>query len=363
MRIGINASPAFKKNRTGVEEYAFLIIKNLAMLPEAGKHQFFLYAKESDCVLEKFPDNFKIKRLNSPILWAQGRLSFENLICGLDVFFSPVHVLPAIHPKKSVVTIHGLEFERVPEMYPFLHRQYLRMATRYAVLNAKKIIAVSENTKKDIVELYQVSPEKITVIHHGVGGPKNISSEEKKYDFPYILFLGTKEKKKNIFGLIKSFEIIKEKYGVLHKLVLVGGRPNQKFYKEEKVKEIINKSRFKEDIINLDFVPEEEKQRLLSGAEIFVYPSFYEGFGMPVLEAQLSGVPVITSNISALPEIAGKGALKINPKDTKEMAEAIYKVIFDKKVKEDLIRSGKENALGFVWEECAKKTLALLTLN
>lgn len=363
MIIGINASPAFKKNRTGVEEYTYRLINNLAMLPESGEHQFFLYVKEFDCILEKFPDNFKIKKLRSPILWTQGRLSFENLIRESDVFFSPTHVLPCVHSKKAVVTIHGLEFEKVPEMYPFFHRQYLKIATKYAVKNAKNIIAVSENTKKDLIELYGIGSEKIKVIYHGVNEAKNFLNEKRKYEFPYILFLGTKEKKKNIPGLIKAFEFIKEKYEVLHKLMIVGGIPNKKFYKEEKVQEIINKSMFKEDIINLDFVSEKEKNYLIKEAEIFVYPSFYEGFGMPILEAQSAGVPVITSNISALPEIAGKGAITINPLNTKEMAEAIYKIICDKKVKEELISAGKENMLGFSWEECAKKTLTLLTSN
>jgi len=363
MRIGINASSAFKKNRTGVEEYTFRIIKNLAMLPEAGKHQFFLYAKESDYIFGKVPENFKIKKLKNSILWTQGRLSFENLMNRLDVFFSPSHVLPYIHPKKSVVTIHGLEFEKMPEMYPFLHRHYLRMVTKYAAKNAEKIIAVSKNTKNDLVELYGINPEKITVIHHGFNSPENFSDKEKKYEAPYILFLGTKEKKKNIFGLIKAFEIIKEKYKVSHKLIIVGGKPNQKFYKEEKVKEIINNSNFKNDIIDLDFVSEEEKWNLLSKAEIFIYPSFYEGFGMPILEAQSAGTPVITSNISALPEIAGKGAILINPSNFSEIAESMYNIISDKKLKEILIQAGKENVANFSWNECAKKTLNLLTSN
>lgn len=363
MQIGINASSASKENRTGVEEYTYQFIKNLAMLPENREHQFFLYAKESFLKGINLPDNFSVKKINFPILWTQGGLAFDFLLSKPDVFFSPCHVLPFFCPKKSIVVIHGLEFERFPGMYPFFHGRYLKIVTKHAVSRSDKIIAVSQNTKKDIIELYGVSPDKIIVINHGVDIPDYALKNNKKYDFPFILFLGTKEKKKNIFGLMKAFDIIKGKYHIPHKLVLAGGKPNPKFYKEENIREIAKKMKFGNDVVNLGFVSENEKWNLLKNSEVFVYPSFYEGFGMPVLEAQSAGVPVVTSDRSALPEVAGKGALLINPLEIEEIADAIYKIISDSDFRKNLAQMGMENAKKFSWKECAKKTLDLLILN
>lgn len=363
MKIGINASPAFKKNRTGVEEYTYQLIKNLAMLPESGKHQFFLYTKEFDGRETDFPSNFKIKKLKSPFLWTQGRLSFEILGHKPDVFFSPSHVLPIFHPKNSVVTIHGLEFEKVPKMYPSFHRRYLKAVTKYSVNNSRSIIAVSENTKKDIIEIYGINPEKITVIWHGIDILSLHEINTKKSEDPFILFLGTKEKKKNISGLIKAFEILKDKYKIREKLVIAGGNPDKRFYKEEKIKETLKESKVVEQITELGFVSEEKKWELLSSSTVLVYPSFYEGFGIPVLEAQSAGTAVVTSNVSALPEIAGKGALLVSPGDVDELAKAILKIVKDNDFRKNMISGGLQNLQRFSWKECAKKTLEVLTKN
>ncbi len=360
MRIGIAASAAFEKHRTGVEEYACQLIKHLAMLPESKEHQFFLY-KRKGSHQENFPNNFIMRNISAPFFWTQGRLALEMIFKKPDVLFVPGHVLPIFHPKNSVVTIHGLEFEYFPEFYPAFHLRYLKWATRYAVNHSKKIIAVSQNTRDDLAMLYGVNSQKMTVIYHGISIPE-VEFSKPLYDFPYILFLGTKEKKKNISGLIKAFDFLKEKYNIPHKLILAGGKPNKKFYKEENINKIVKDLKYKKDIINLDFVSEEEKWNLLKNAEIFVYPSFYEGFGMLVLEAQSAGVPVITSNVSALPEVAGEGAILVDPKNTEEMAEAIYKIINDEGLRNALIRKGLDNVKKFNWEKCAKETLHQLTI-
>lgn len=370
MLIGIAASAAFKKNRTGVEEYAYQFIKHLAMLPESREHQFFLYVAPNQRIRQSIANlrmlsNFKIKELSAPFFWTQGRLSLEMLFDKLDVLFAPGHVLPIFHPKNSVVTIHGLEFEYFPEFYPILHLKYLKWATKYAANHAKKIIAVSQNTKDDLIMFYGVNPKKITVIHHGISmSPITYENQRKHqwdYALPYILFLGTKEKKKNISGLIKAFNFLKEKYNIPHKLILAGGRPNKKFYKGENIKKDIGDLKCQEDIINLDFVSEEEKWNLLKNAQVFIYPSFYEGFGMPILEAQSVGVPVITSDVSALPEVAGNGALSVDPKSIEEMAQAIYKVIKNKDLRNEFIKMGYENIKRFSWEKCARETLNVIT--
>ncbi|MFH1671230.1 MAG: glycosyltransferase, partial [Candidatus Portnoybacteria bacterium] len=226
MIIGINATAAFTKPRTGVEEYVYQLIKHLAALEGAKEHRFILYHPNTNDtnyarMTRILPENFELKELKWPLpMWTQVRLASEMALNKPDVLFIPVHILPLIHPRNSVVTIQGLEHERYPEVYPKKHLVYLRWATKYASKKARKIIVPSESTKKDLTELYRVNPDKIHVIHHGVRHPMSNMQETNKY----ILFIGRLEKKKNIEGIISAFELLKKKYQVPHKLVLAGPR-------------------------------------------------------------------------------------------------------------------------------------------
>src|SRR3989338_5261861 len=342
MIIGIHAAAAFKKERTGVEEYAFRLIRYFAMLEEGKKHRFLLYTpfspEESD-----LPRNFEIKTLRFPVFWTQVRLALEMALNKPGALFIPAHVLPLIHPKNSVVTIHDLAFEYFPEMYPLFHRRYLRWTTKYAISKAKKIIVPSENTKSDLIKFYNAPQDKIKVIYHGAeffivpDETQPILSEK------YILYVGRIEKKKNIQGLIRSFELAKEKYQIPHKLVLAGG---QGYLFEEIMKKIDN-SPFKQDIILTGHLQEKQKNVFLKFADLFVFPSFYEGFGFPILEAQAAEVPVIASNVSSLPEVARERALFFDPADFEQMAEVIYSAASRTELRESLIKKGSENLRRF----------------
>ncbi len=342
MLIGINATAAFKEPRTGVEEYTCQLVKHLAMLKESKKHRFVLYSQRS---------------LKWPLpMWTQIRLGVEMVFNQPDVLFIPVHILPLIHPKNSVVTIHGLEYEYYPAMYPWQHRNYLRWSTKYALKNARKIIAVSDNTKNDLIGLYGANPDKIEVVYHGCGrlSLPHVGGLASHIE-PYILFIGRLEAKKNIEGLIKAFELLKKKYQVPHQLVLVGP-PG---YGYDKIRFKIKN--LKLEIIETGYISEAQKWQLLSNADMFVLPSFYEGFGMPILEAQIAGCPVITSNVSSMPEAAGEGAILIDPDNIEQIYQAMYKIIDDRELRGRLIKKGKENARKFSWQKCAQKTLKVLT--
>ncbi len=369
MLIGINASAALKENPTGVEEYIFQLIKHLAVIPESRIHRFVLYLNSrlksgrlKD--MERLPDNFKIKFLFFPFAWTQIRLAWEMKNAKLDVLFIPVHILPFIHPKKSIAVIHGLEYEYFPELYPFWHRMYLRWSTKYALKNAFKIIAVSKNTKRDLVKIYGGKAQKISVIYHGVGkkyvpvirnqelGSRNYAPKK------CILYLGRLELKKNILGIIEAYnELRKKNPQISNKLILAGA----KSFGYEKITEAIGASAFKNDIILKGYVSEEERNILLENSAIFLFPSFYEGFGLPVLEAQSAGVPVVASNTSCLPEIAGKSALLIDPKNSTEIAQAMEKILGSEELRRNLIQAGLENIKRFSWEKCARETLKILT--
>lgn len=354
MIIGIHAAAAFKKERTGVEEYAFRLIRYFAVLEEAKKHRFLLYTpfyqEESD-----LPRNFEIKTLRFPVFWTQVRLALEMALAKPDVLFIPAHVLPLIHPKNSVVTIHDLAYEYFPEMYSPFQRRYLRHTTRSSLSKAKKIIVPSKNTKDDLIKLYSAPEEKIAVIHHGFEPPAALSAEA-PLPGKYILCLGRVERKKNIEGLIKAFELAKEKYQIPHKLVLAGG-PGYLF---EEIRKTIESSPFKQEIILTGHLREKEKNIFLKFADLLAFPSFYEGFGFPILEAQAAGVPVIASNVSSIPEIAGNGALFFDPQNHTQLAEAIYQVASKSELKRSLIQRGFENVKRFNWKKCAEETLRTL---
>ncbi|MDP2934384.1 MAG: glycosyltransferase family 1 protein, partial [bacterium] len=330
MKIGITNSLNLEK-RTGVEEYVYQILKHFPMVDDYGNHQLFYHDRQN----LKWP--FKK-------FWTQIRLSWEMLKNPLDILFIPAHTFPIIHPK-LIITIHGLEYENVPKMYSWYERLKLRFLTKRNAKKAKKIIVPSQSVKNDLIRFYQINPEKIFVVYHGVeiqdsglsarGGS---ASSGKKY----ILYLGGGHKRKNIEGLKKAYEILREKYPPASPAKR-GGRGK---IEHELVFAGVDKH-----------VSEEKKWELLKNADIMVYPSLYEGFGFPPLEAQSVGVPVVSSNISSLPEILASSALLVNPYNPEEIAEAIYRVLSDENLRNDLIKKGRENVKRFSWSKCAQETL------
>jgi glycosyltransferase involved in cell wall biosynthesis len=411
MKIGIDASRAFENNRTGIEEYSYQVIEHL--ISELKEDQVILYVKTPPTPPLELPNNWRIKIIRFPYLWTQIGLSLELLFHPVDALFVPAHVVPVVHPVNTFVTIHGLEYEFCPKAYSWWARLYMRWSIKKSCRWAKIIIAVSQNTKKDLVNLYKVPEGKIEVIYEGVGISSSPlgrgmrrgkelekiikpfpSSVPRRDTFslrekgiitgnPYLLFIGRLEERKNIIGIIKAFEILKEKYKIPHKLVLAG-KPG---FGYEKIKKAIKNYKFEvsprirgeTSIIELGYIDEEEKWEFLKNADVFLFPTFYEGFGLPILEAQSVGVPVVASNNSSIPEVVNpkakpsasrrlrlresNSALLVNPKNTEEIAEAVYKLISDKVLRDDIINRGYENMKRFSWEKCAEKVSALLLEN
>lgn len=362
MLIGIHALAAFKKNKTGVEKYSAKLIENMAMLPEAREHLFVLYTNPPNFELQITNyDNFTTKVLKSPFLWTQARLAAHFILKKPNAFFAPAHVLPILfRPKNSTVVVHDIAFELFPETYPQRHRSYLQFTTKYALKHAKKIIVPSENTKKDILRFYKPADEKkIFVIHHGMNKlqASRLKLEDRGFDFPYFLYIGRLELKKNILGILRAFDSFKGEHKSSHKLVLVGDYG----FGGDTIKEVLSKYRYRNDIITMGFVDEDRKNNLLASADVFLYPSLYEGFGFPILEAQSFDVPVITSCISSMPEIAGQGAILVDPHNTEEIKDAMIRVLADESLRNNLIKKGAENLKRFSWQSCARQTLKIIT--
>ncbi|MBI1755063.1 glycosyltransferase family 4 protein [Candidatus Azambacteria bacterium] len=356
MVIGIHAKGAFKYERTGVEEYVFQLIKHFAMLDESKNHIFQLYTSHTHNTLF-LPYHFQVKRLYNPLFWTNGRLSLNMLFHPPDVLFMPANFLPLFYPRKNVVTIHGLEFEYYPEAFSPDYLEYLKRGTKKTVDRAHKIIVPSFATRDDLVTFYRADPKKITVIPHGVNPQIAYHHRYPPIDEKYILFIGRLEKKKNVKSIVKAYAILKEKYKVSHKLVLVGA-PG---FGYDEIQKEIEDTIYKTDIIVTGYISHEEKESFFKYADVFVFPSLYEGFGMmSVLESQLRQVPVVSSNIPSIKEIAGDGAMLVDPHSVAQLTEAVYSVISDDDARKKLVEKGLKNTQKYSWYKCAQQTLATL---
>mgnify|MGYP003556120126 FL=1 len=357
MLIGIDASRAFLKKRTGIEEYSYQVIKHLRQALES--EQVILYVRSDQTVDFELPEHWRVKKLWAPRFWTQGRLSLEMLLHPPDVLFVPAHTVPIIHPKRTVVTMHGLEYEFCPSAYAWFERWYMRLSIRFSCRATERIIAVSENTKQDLMRIYAVPEEKIQVVYEGYAAEnkKQITDNIQHsllnicYSKPYLLFIGRLEERKNIVRIIEAFEILKERYHIPHTLVLAG----KSGYGYAKIKSTIENLQSKIPIEELGYVTEEEKWELLKNADVFLFPTLYEGFGIPVLEAQSVGVPVVASDTSSLPEVGGDAAVYVDPLNAESIALGIQKLLSDHGFRDGIIRKAAHNVNRFGWAQCAEE--------
>jgi len=374
MKIGIDASRAFVKERTGIEEYSYQLIKNLAAMG-ASCHHIFLYVKKCPKIDFRLPNNFFVKEIKKDKLWTQVGLSLEMKKKPVDLLFIPSYTVPIIHPKKTIVTIHGLEYKHCPGCYSLKERTFLELNTLISIKWSVGIIAPSESTKKDLIRFYNLNPAKINVIYHGAGDTKSDRNETlkakggrqgKRENFN-ILFIGRLEARKNLVCLVKAFErfrevVDKENYGMLpesaRKIKLtLAGRTGFGF---EEIKKAVENSPYGRDIILKRYVSKEKKEKLYQTADIFVMPSLYEGFGLTVLEAMEHGVPVVCLSTSSMPEITGNAALLVRSGGVKEVADAMKRLYYDDKLKRSMIDKGFANSRKFSWKKCAGETLNFL---
>lgn len=361
MRIGVHALAAFKKKKTGVEEYAWQILKHLGEHKDASAHEWILYRPQSFAGQPSPHERFLIHDLPDSAFWTQRQLTRAMRNAPPDVLFIPAHVLPRETPDKTVVTVHGVEWERFPKAYSMRNREYLRWFTKEAVDRAHRIITPSASTKTDVAEFYKVPEEKIEVIPHGVH-ISDAAFPEGMYptiSAPYFLFLGRLERKKNIENIVKAFEVFLSQRPTApsHKLVLAG--PPGFGY--ETIEEALKNSPSRERIITMGYVSDATKWWLLKNAAALLLPSWYEGFGMPILEAQAVGTPVITSFSSSMPEVAGAGALYVNPASPVSITQAMHQITHEPLLREELIASGLGNVARFSWKDAAHRTLKALT--
>jgi len=302
-----------------------------------------------------------------PRLWTHLRLSWEMARHPPDLLFVPAHVLPIVHPRRSVVTVHDLGYLYYPEAHRLLDRLYLDLSTRYNARAATHLIADSSATKRDLSERYGVEPAKITVVYPGydvtvfqpVRNEKAIEVVKAQYGIAgdYILFVGTLQPRKNLTRLVKTFSLSNIQYPISNIQLVIAGK---KGWLYEEIFQQVEKLGLEGRVVFTGYVPEGDLPALLSGARLFVFPSLYEGFGLPVLEAMACGTPVVCSNTSSLPEVAEDAAVLVDPLDVEGLAAAIGRVLGDEELRAKLIERGFEQAREFSWDRCARETLDVL---
>lgn len=366
MRICIDISPVIRKT-AGIGRYAKELATALIRL-DSGEDLRFFYTDLEGRAPEPPLDVIPRRILRCPKkAWAAGvllasisRFPMDRLFGNIDIYHATDHLLPTLTKARSVYTLYDLTFSLAPRT----HLPLLRWSSDFLVprflKRCDRIIAISECTKRDAVRQYGIEPEKIEVIHLGVGERfRPVSCEGKnafreRYHLPerYLLYVGTIEPRKNLSMLLEAYRSLVDA-GSSARLVIAGkkGWLYEDFFRKMRDLRLENDVRFP------GFIPEEDLPGLYSHAEAFVYPSLYEGFGLPVLEAMACGTPVVCSNSSSLPEVAGNAALLISPTEPHAWAQALGQVTETTELRAELRTSGLRQAARFRWENTARKTL------
>ena len=380
MRLGIDIRTLMDGRYSGVPQYSFNLIKELVRINQEKETPYnlkFFYNSGRD-VSEKLPEflfaggevrrtRFPNKIFNYGMQKFLGRPKIDKLL-GVDVFLMPHFNFTELSPGcKKILTVHDLSFLRDPRFFS------LRKNVWHKLLNAKRIIreadhiiTVSKNTKQDIIDICNKKSDRITVAYSGVDQEfrpldkdSGLDNIKEKYKLPpnFILYLGTLEPRKNVEGIIRAFDIYARKYRQSDLQLVIAG---MKGWKSGPILDAWKKSQNKQRIKFLGYVPNQDKVYLYNLASIFIFPSFYEGFGLPPLEAMACQTPVITSFSSSLPEVVGDSALLVDPYNIGDIFEAIKQIIEDDKLRENLAKKGLERSKRFRWQNVAQKYLQII---
>lgn len=366
MRIGINALYSMSGGYGGMQVYFDNLLKTLLEVDKENTYIIF-------CNAQNYNDlkyyNINVKKIFCPVksglsisktLWEQVFLPFQTLLHKIDILFSPAYISPAFLKCKSVVTIHCTKYIHHPEDFDSLSLSILKILIPLSARNCDRIITVSNCAKSEVIKFFNVPEDKVTVIPYSVAEHfcslvkvDDHFSERYGISKKYILSIASTKPHKNLRGLVEAYVNLRESGRIDHQLVLVGDK--RPLLKDDWFSK--NFSKWREDIIFTGIIPNDQLSPFYSNAEIFVFVSKYESFGIPIIESMACGTPVVTSNTFSMPEAAGGCALLADPYSTEDIANKIEKLIKDKELRNDLIAKGKKHAENFSWKKTAEQTL------
>lgn len=372
MEIGINALKLYASQdyrNAGISNYVRQLTTHLLNSEESNNYTLFTNhlmpewheptRNAPSIVTSRLPTAHPIPR----IVWEQTVLAWHTTRDKLDVLHCPLNVIPLAAACPTVLTIHDLTFLRYPRLFPRLKQLYLRLFTRLSAHNASAVVTDSASTRDDVVQMLGVPRERVHVVYPAADADYSPRTHDECSAFRdskgltngYVLYVGTLEPRKNVDVLIRAFGRVVREQQLPHSLVLVGGRG----WMTQSIQEAIAEAGIGERIIMPGYVPRAELPLWYSGADLFVYPSTYEGFGYPVLESMSAGTPVITTNTSSLPEIAGDAGVLVSPREISQLAAAIASILTDGNRAASLRARGLEQAGSFSWTESVRTCLNL----
>jgi len=368
--IGLNAqllSLSQSYRGAGISWYQVNLLRNLARVaPEGLRYSAFL----SDLAFQE--PSLTLHRSRLPTRRPVVRIFWEQFVqplalrqAGIDLLHALAFVAPVAAPCPFVVTIYDLSFLRYPEVFRPFNRWYLSRFTARSVRRAEAIITISESTRQDVIKLLGAPPERVHTVYCGVDQSfrplpeSEVAAFKQARQLPdtFVLFLGTLEPRKNVDGLIRAYGRWRERDKNAPPLIIAGG----KGWYYTKIFQLVEALDLTEAVRFPGYVPQEELVRWYNAASLLVYPSYFEGFGLPVLEAMACGTPVITSTVSSLPEVAGTdgAALLVDPTDIGALAEAMAQLMSQPDQRVVMSARGRARAAGFQWEQTARDTVAV----
>ncbi len=363
MRIGLNAQLLSLSDSYRGAGIAHYIHQTLVHLPRVGAHTYIAFVADRTFRadgMEVVPARLPTSRPPVRILWEQTFLPLELARRRVDLLHAMAFVTPVLAPVPSVVTVYDLSFALFPESFRPFNRWYLTTMTRRSVRKARAVIAISQNTANDLHRLWGVPRDRIHLAYCGVDDifrpipASEVAAFREARGLParYILFVGTLEPRKNVVRLLEAYALLKRQ-GISHKLVVAGG----KGWMYEPIFEAVERLGLGSDVLFPGFVPRQELPLWYNGADVFVYPSLYEGFGLGPLEAMACGTPVVVSDRASLPEVVGGAGLTVSPDDAPALAEAMGAILSDAALATRLRERGLRRAGEFTWERTAQATV------
>jgi glycosyltransferase involved in cell wall biosynthesis len=350
----------------GIGTYIRNLLRHLARLDRTS--EYVLLCRPDDCqTIRALGPNFRpvVDRSGHYSVREQVSLPFAVAREKVDVFHAPHYVLPTLMPARSVVTIHDCIHLMFPQYLPYrLAQAYARAVMYSATTRANRILTVSESSKRDILRFCTVSPEKITVIYNAIDERFRIAPTEdamtkvqERYQLedPFVLYVGNVKPHKNVERLIEAFALVRQQRSDGLKLMIIG----DEISKHQMLRRAVHSHKLHKHVRFLGFVPEVTLSVLYRLAGVFVFPSLYEGFGLPPLEAMACGAPVITSKVSSLPEVVGDAAVLVDPHNSEEIAAAILNVLTDPALANELRTRGFARAQSFSWPRSVSRTLEI----
>jgi glycosyltransferase involved in cell wall biosynthesis len=364
LRIGLDGDTLGRK-RTGDESYLASLMRGLGCVDDTN--DYVVYVRDPSKVGPSFEGltRFAFRRVAPQSIWLRFPIGLPLALRRDPVDLLHVqYFVPPAAPCPVVVTVHDISFAVRPDFFTRKDRFLLKTLVPWSLRRAARIITDVEYTKRDLVGMYDLSPEDIEVIPLAADPRyrpmdrarcRQIVAERHGISGPFVLYVGTLQPRKNVATLIRAYGMFRERTGLPHKLVLTG-KPK---YMYQSVLDALNEARYPDDIVLTGFVADADLPIYYNAASVFAFPSLYEGFGLPLLEAMACGTPVISSNVTSLPEVAGDAALLVDPTKPEAFCDALVQVLGDGEVADRLSQRGLEQAARFTWERTARETLAV----